>query len=129
MIAKPIIDITVAVVSLAQAAELVPVLESLGYEHRAHDIIPERLFLVRESSPEHRTHHLNLTAHGSGFWKDHLAFRDYLRAHDQIAAEYAELKQRLAETYARTGELDPEGKSAFVAKVLALAEKEKREAG
>ena len=122
--AKPIIDIMAAVASLAQGAKLIPVMEALGYEHRAHDIIPERLFFAKETSPEYRTHHLNLATLDSGFWKDQIAFRDYLRAHDQIATEYVDLKISLAETYARTQRLDRDGKTAFVAKVLELANKE-----
>ena len=127
MASKPILDIMVAVVSLTQATELIPVVEELGYEYKPHDTIPERLFFAKEHPPENRTHHLNLTKQGSGFWKNQLAFRDYLRAHDQIAAEYADLKKRLAEEYAHTHQLDPDGKSEFVARVLELAEKEERE--
>lgn len=125
--AKPIIDIMIAVESLTQAPELVPVLESLGYEHRAHDTIPERLFFVKESAPEHRTHHLNLAQKDSGFWKNQIAFRDYLRTHPQVAAEYVDLKKRLAEDYARTKQLDPEGKTEFVSRVLELAQKEENQ--
>lgn len=120
--AKPIIDIMVAVASIEQAMELIPTVEVLGYIFRPHDILPERKFFVRESTPEIRTHHLNLTAMGSNFWKNHLAFRDYLRKHPDMAAEYVELKQRLAEEYAKTNQLDPDGKTAFVKKVLKLAE-------
>ena len=122
--AKPIIDILVAVVSLAQAEASIPDLEVLGYQHRSHDAIPERLFLAKESAPEHRTHHLSLAEPESGFWENHLAFRDYLRVHDELAAEYVELKQRLAVEFARTGELDRDGKTEFVARVLQLAERE-----
>ena len=124
ILAKPIIDIMVAVVSLAEAAELIPVVESLGYEYKPHDTIPERIYFAKESSPEHRTHHLNLTALGSGFWTNQLVFRDYLRAHDEITVEYGELKKRIAEQYAQTHQLDREAKSEFVARVLELAEKE-----
>ena len=124
MPAKPIIDIMVAVVSHTGAAELIPVVESLGYEYKPHDTIPERIFFAKERSPEYRTHHLNLTALGSEFWRNQLAFRDYLRAHDEIAAEYGDLKKRIAEQYAQTHQLDPEAKSEFVARVLELAQKE-----
>jgi GrpB-like predicted nucleotidyltransferase (UPF0157 family) len=98
--------------------------EALGYEYRTPDTVPERLFFVREHAPEYRTHHLNLTALGSGFWVNQIAFRDYLRAHDQVAAEYGDLKVRLAEIYAHTHQLDREGKTEFVSRVLELAEKE-----
>ena len=124
MAAKPIIDIMVAVDSLTQTAEFVPTIEALGYQYKPLDTIPERIYFTKESSPEHRTHHLNLAEPGSGFWKNHLAFRDYLRAHDQIAAEYVNLKKHLAEVYAETQQIDIEGKSEFVARVLELAEKE-----
>lgn len=124
MAAKPIIDMMVAVASRAQARELIPVLEDIGYLHRAHDTIPERLFFARERAAEIRTHHLNLAKPDSGFWRDQLSFRDYLRSHDQIAAEYVELKKRLAVEYARTGRLPREGKTAFVARVLELANRE-----
>jgi GrpB-like predicted nucleotidyltransferase (UPF0157 family) len=123
MIAKPVIDIMVAVHSLPQAVELVSILEALGYLYRSNDTIPERMFFAKESSPEVRTHHLNLTELSSGFWVNQLAFRDYLRTHEQIAAEYGVLKQDIANRYAQTKVLDPESKTPFVARVLELAEK------
>ena len=124
---KPIIDIMVAVESLRQATKLIPAVEALGYEHRPHDIIPDRIFFVKEPSPEFRTHHLNLTPLESKFWKNQIVFRDYVRANDQIAAEYVDLKRRLAEIYARSHQLDREGKTEFVSRVLELAKKEDRE--
>lgn len=129
MAAKPIIDIMVAVFSLPQAAGLIPMVESLGYIYRPDDTIPERIFFAKESAPEVRTHHLNLVQQDSGFWVNQLAFRDYLQAHDQMAAAYVDLKVRLAEKAARTGEIDREGKTAFIAGVLALAKDEERGSG
>ena len=67
--AKPVIDMMIAVTSLRQASTLIPVLESLGYIYRFPDTVPERMFFVKESAPAYRTHHLNLTERGSGFWK------------------------------------------------------------
>ena len=127
MAAKPIIDIMVAVASLAQGAKLIPAVEGLGYEYKPHDTIPERLFFAKESTPEYRTHHLNLTPLESSFWKNQIVFHDYLRTHDQIATEYVDLKKRLAEEYARTHQLDRDGKTAFVSRILELAGKEESE--
>ncbi len=79
------------------------------------------MFFAKEFPPENRTHHPNLIEQESGFWKNQLAFRDSLRAHEQIAAEFADLKKSWAEEHARTHQLDPDGKSEFVARVLALA--------
>ena len=44
----------------------------------------------------------------------HLAFRDYLRAHPDVCAEYAALKRALAEKYPYDIEAYCEGKDAFV---------------
>ena len=51
------------------------------------------------------------------FWLNHLA----LREHEQIAHEYVNLKKHLSELYARNDVLEPNGKTAFVKHVLALA--------
>lgn len=127
MHAKAIIDIMVAVVSLTQAKGLIPVLESLGYVYRPIDTVPERMYFRKDHKPEYRTYHLNLVAQESSFWKNQLAFRDYLRTHNQIAAEYVELKKQIAVDYARTLEIDLDAKTEFVSKVLALAKTKKRE--
>ena len=82
------------------------------------------MFFSKESSPEIRTHHLNLTKSGSVFWKNELLFRDYQRENEQLAIEYIDLKNRLAEYYALTEHVDVEWKSPFVAKVLELAKKD-----
>ena len=124
MHAKAIIDMMVAVQSLIQAKDLIPVLESLGYVYRPIDTVPERMFFRKGHMQDYRTHHLNLVTQESGFWKKQLAFRDYLRTHEQTAREYVELKRRIAADYARTQVIDPDAKTEFVAKVLALAEME-----
>jgi GrpB-like predicted nucleotidyltransferase (UPF0157 family) len=127
MRAKAIIDIMVAVASLIEAKELIPMLESLGYVYRPIDTVPERMFFRKESTPGYRTHHLNLATQGSNFWENEIAFRDYLREHDQIAAEYVDLKKHIAEEYACTHEIDLDAKTEFVQRVLELAKKEGNE--
>lgn len=127
--AKAIVDLMVAVESLTQAKELIPVLEALGYVYRPIDTVPERMYFRKGHKPEYRTHHLNLVTQESGFWKNQLAFRDYLRTHEQMATEYVELKKQIAAAYARTQEIDLDAKTEFVSKVLELAEKEKEESG
>ena len=114
--AKAIIDMMVAVESLSQAKDLIPALESLGYVYRPIDTVPERMYFRKGHIPEYRTHHLNLVTQESFFWKNQLAFRGYLRTHDQIAAEYVELKKQIAEEYTRTQEIDPDAKTEFVLK-------------
>ena len=83
------------------------------------------MFFVKESKPEYRTHHLNLTEMGSGFWQNQILFRDYLRQHKKMADAYRVLKQALTEDSLRTNQIDRGGKTAFVTQILAMAEKEK----
>lgn len=124
MAAKSIIDIMIAVPTLVASGELIGRLDDIGYLYKPHDIIQERLFFAKEIQPEIRTHHLSLTQEGSGFWNNHLLFRDYLRQNDQLALEYIQIKESFAEYYARTNHVDVEWKSEFVARVLRLAASE-----
>ena len=124
MAAKPIIDITIAVSSLKQALELVPAIEALGYEYKPKDTVAERLFFSKEAYPDFRTHHLNITELGSGFWRTQITFRDYLQENDEIAREYIELKKHIADQYSQSENPDPEAKIDFVNKVLGLAVEE-----
>ena len=121
MAAKPILDMMVAVEKLTLSSALILPLELLGYRYFTVDTVPDRMFFAREVRPEIRTHHLHMTQQGSAFWEDHLLFRDFLREHDQLAAEYVQLKKDFAAYYARTHHLDRTWKSAFVARVLEMA--------
>ena len=69
-------------------------------------------------SPYLRTHHLHLVPFGSSLWHRRLGFRDALRKSPALAAEYAELKLRLAETFRLDREAYTEAKAPFVQRVL-----------
>lgn len=120
--AKPILDLAASVPSLAGAIDLVPDLQRLGYEHKADPELPERLYFVK-GTPEHRTHHLSLAEPGSRFWRQHLLFRDVLRANPALAAEYARLKHDLAARHSTDRLAYGAGKKAFIDSVIEQAEK------
>ncbi len=67
----------------------------------------------------HRVAHLHLLDPGTPRWAEQLWFRDRLRARPGLAAEYAQLKRRLAREFADDREAYAEGKAAFVRRVLA----------
>jgi len=71
--------------------------------------------------PEHRTHHLSLAEPGSRLWREHLRFRDALRAHPALAAEYARLKHDLAARHPTDRKAYLAGKNAFIDAVVARA--------
>ena len=72
-------------------------------------------------SPAFRTHHLHLIPVDSPHWAGHLVFRDQLRRHPSVAAEYAALKQRLAEQHRFNREAYTDAKGPFIASVLKAA--------
>ena len=72
-------------------------------------------------SPEVRTHHLHLIPVTSPRWREAISFRDYLRSHREIAAEYADLKRRLAREHTFDREAYTEAKGPFIARITALA--------
>ncbi|MGZ5045719.1 MAG: GrpB family protein [Usitatibacter sp.] len=123
--AKPVIDIQISVASLDQPGSYSALLAELGYRH-----IPlgdfDRVYPFFQKPAEWpSTHHVHLCIVGSEQERRHLAFRDYLRGHVEIASKYVELKQALAA--ANDGEtLESReryslAKSAFVNAVLERA--------
>lgn len=119
MPAKPIIDILVGVSDLPTARGYIPRLASLDYLYAPYR--PDEMVWFCKPDPAHRTHHLHLVPTGSPRFADELAFRDYLQAHPATAAAYAELKADLATRFRTDREAYTEGKSSFVAAVLAAA--------
>ena len=104
--AKPIIDIMPVVRSLGAVDGSRAALESLGYEYLG----------------EFGTHQVHVFAQGDAVnITRHLAFRDFLRAHPDVCAEYAALKRELAARYPYDIDAYCEGKEAFVRRFEAAA--------
>jgi GrpB-like predicted nucleotidyltransferase (UPF0157 family) len=96
--AKPIIDIMVAVSAISHGYECVGPLRSIGFEHISFPDFPERLF-SRDGPMGDGPHHLHMTKFTSRFWEEKLLFRDFLRAHGEVADEYLTLKRDLVDKY------------------------------
>lgn len=120
MTAKPIIDIAALVGSFdlvdedARAA-----LSSIGYEYVPKPEFPGRRFF-RRGSRGAGTHHLHVYENGSVEWINQIAFRDYLRTHQEAHHEYAELKRRLSRETADR-QVYTQAKEPFVRKILEKA--------
>jgi GrpB-like predicted nucleotidyltransferase (UPF0157 family) len=96
MAAKAIVDIQVSLRSLEPRPRYRKLLEQIGYTHvplGAFDLVYP--YFEKPVAWPH-THHVHLCVSGSEQERNHLAFRDYLRAHPQIARQYIELKRELA---------------------------------
>jgi GrpB-like predicted nucleotidyltransferase (UPF0157 family) len=118
MVAKPIIDIAVAVANFEEARVCIGPIEQLGYEYRGEHGIPRRHYFVKDNP---RTHHLHMNEVDSLAWQDHILFRDYLTENPDVAGEYAALKLRLAQRYKTDREAYQAGKDPFIEKVLSKA--------
>ena len=118
--AKPIIDILIAVRSLAAArATFVETLQKLDYIYWADNPKKDRMFFVKGMPPfgSKRSHHLHITEPTGELWH-RLAFRDYLRAHPDEAATYERLKKRLAVEHQTDREAYTDAKSVYVESVM-----------
>ena len=121
--AKPIIDILIAVTSLAEAREhAIPPLELMGYSYWRENPETDRLFLVKGLPPqaERRTHHIHITQTKGELWQ-RLLFRDYLRLHPEEVRTYEQLKRTLAANYHQDREAYTAGKTDYIQEVMKKA--------
>jgi GrpB-like predicted nucleotidyltransferase (UPF0157 family) len=112
--AKPVIDIMPGVLSMADAESCIEGMRRLGYEYvpEFEDALPDRRYF-RKGHPEQKWH-VHIVEVGGPFWRRHIAFRDYLRAHPEAAGKYAALKRRLAAQYPYDSLAYTDAKSEFI---------------
>jgi GrpB-like predicted nucleotidyltransferase (UPF0157 family) len=121
--AKPIIDILIAVPSLAEAkAKAIEPLEQIGYLYWADNPKDDRMFFVKGLPPygERRTHHVHMTETSGEMWQ-RLSFRDYLRVHPDEVARYEALKRDLADAFRDDREAYTDAKEGYVREIAARA--------
>ncbi len=98
--AKPTIDMVAGLAGRLEADASLPALAEIGYNNVSPEPDnPDWYYCIGKTSVSGRHFHLHLARHDSGFWFRHIAFRDFLRAHADVAEEYFELKKRLAARY------------------------------
>ncbi|MDU6682439.1 MAG: GrpB family protein [Enterobacteriaceae bacterium] len=127
--AKPIIDILLEVPSLHLLDKYNDTLRQAGYTPRGEYGIPGRRYFVKGENQ--RTHHLHAFELGSQHTLRHLAFRNYLRQHSDIAQEYERVKREAAEHSGNLSERYSQLKNDFIQRheALALREKSHRQPG
>ena len=118
MLAKPILDIAIAVRDFEEARVCIPLIEQMGYAFKGEFVIPRRHFFIKG---EPRTHHIHMNELGSDDWNSQIAFRDYLIQHPETAREYAQLKLGLALRYPKDRPAYLDGKALFIERVSKLA--------
>ena len=117
--AKPVIDIMAGVESLERSRPAIAALADAGYCYAPYRADSEHWFC--KPFPAFRTHHLHLMPVGSRLWIEAIAFREYLRSHSEVAAEYEDLKRQLAVTYRFDREAYTDAKGPFVSRITSAA--------
>lgn len=121
LVAKPIIDILLAVTGLQQLDDATPGMCELGYAAMGEFGIVGRRFFRKLDDDGQPSHHVHAFAVGTLGYERHLAFRDYLRAHPGVANRYGELKRHLAAQHPGDPSAYTDGKSALVKAIEADA--------
>ena len=110
--AKPVIDIILEVRAIQNLDNRKIQFEALGYEVMGEYGIPGRRYFRKGG--DHRTHHIHAFQVDDSNILRHLAFRDYLIEHDEIAKEYGALKVLIAKRCNNNNEQYCDEKDAFV---------------
>lgn len=113
--AKPVIDILPVVKDIKAIDFFNDKLAELGYIAKGENGLPGRRYF--QKGGDERTHHVHVYQEGNVEIRRHLAFRNYLRDHPQVAGNYGALKKGLAFEYPWDIENYIEGKSEFVSEI------------
>jgi GrpB-like predicted nucleotidyltransferase (UPF0157 family) len=116
--AKPIIDILIGLPAPLDVVAVAGALAAIGYEHATWAGVPGHEVFGKG---EPRTHLLHAVPREGGAWARMLAFRDALRSDPALADEYSALKRDLAKRFPEDRSAYTDGKSSFVARVLAAS--------
>ena len=126
LLAKPTVDILLEISREAEISKVEAELKNAGWILMHKNKEDENLNLVfnKGYTPEgfaEQVFHLHIRYLGD--W-DELYFRDYLRAHPEIAQKYRELKKSLEEKYKHNRDGYTEAKTEFINKWTIEARKE-----
>jgi len=120
MVAKPIID-TDVVIQLSEFEEVKLRLEAIGYLHVGDlGILSREVFDLTnlELKQQLPPHHLYVCDIHSVELHRHIAFRDYLREHSEVANEYSKIKIHLVKIFSGDREKYIQGKDSLVRAIL-----------
>ena len=117
--AKPVIDIQISVAVFEPVTAYRSAIEAVGFIWREDNPdLTKRYF--REAPGMCRTH---IHVRRAGSWSEQFAllFRDYMRTHPHDAAQYAALKQQLAQEYRNERNTYVAAKGAFIWSIMQRA--------
>ncbi len=119
--AKPIVDLMPVVVSLEALDQERGIVEKLGFEWHGELGIQGRRYCTLNNADGVRIAQLHFFLADSPHVQRHLAFRDYLRAHAPLAADYDKEKMRARNLHPNDSHAYSEEKAAWVKSTEAKA--------
>lgn len=99
ILAKPIIDIVVAVKDLGRIDKIERILTEKGYIYKGPIAAVEDRYQFLVGNSIKRDFHIYFTELNSDVWYDFVLYRDYMLSHPEELREYEELKIKLARLY------------------------------
>ncbi len=118
--AKPILDIMVGLVNIADVRHCEAPLAALDYTYEGEQAIPGWHFFKRKNG-DLTTHHLHVVEWNGSYWLDHVLFQEYLFRHPEVAEAYERLKLNLEKKHASDREAYTRDKTDFINKVTEMA--------
>ncbi|MFP4007701.1 MAG: GrpB family protein [Spirulinaceae cyanobacterium] len=114
MIAKPILDLSIAVDNFETARNCIEPITGLGYQYLGEYGIARRHYFTKNQP---RTHQIHVFEMSSWEWQRHLLLRDYLIQYPEKAQAYADLKCRLYEEHQGDRAAYQVGKDEFLTQI------------
>jgi GrpB-like predicted nucleotidyltransferase (UPF0157 family) len=118
LVAKPTVDIQVSVADLDDESRYVPQIEQTGLQLRTRDDL-HRFFRPADAAP--RAVHVHVCPAGSSWEREHLLFRDFLRAHPGARDAYVQVKQEAAQFWRDDRIAYTDAKSVIILDLLSSA--------
>ncbi|HXZ71047.1 MAG TPA: GrpB family protein [Streptosporangiaceae bacterium] len=117
--AKPVIDVQISVADLEDESRYVAQIEQAGVQLRSRDAL-HRFFRPFAGPP--RDVHVHVCQAESGWEREHLLFRDYLRRHSDARDSYARVKEEAAQVWSDDRIAYTEAKTGVILDLLDAAE-------
>lgn len=120
--ARPIVDIAVAVPSLARLYPMLKLLRQRGYEFWGDRAVPGEFVFFRAGLAGAPAYQLYVSCAGHHRWESHLRLRQLLRQDAELRALYGDLKRAWAEQFADAAAPYEREKSEWLAFALVEAQ-------
>ena len=98
--AKPIIDIVVGVTDFDRIMLHNEQLRRKGIFYQDSDVECQLLYVMGDMEADIRTHHIHIVKWNGTEWKNYIHVRYYLKANENMALQYENLKEEMEGRYA-----------------------------